>query len=96
MFSDNLKIIIFSVKVMLMTTTHALIPISFANATTLDSGGPKADFVEGINDDGHVDLLVSTKQKLHYLMKISHPRFWLPIPTSVSLIFDLYGASYDI
>ena len=100
MFPNNSKIATYSVTAILrtLTTTYALAPISFSNATTLESGRPKADFVvsEDINGYGHMDLLNSTKRKFHFLMKISYPRFRLPIPISVGLILGIYGVCYDI
>lgn len=75
-----------------------MVPISFANATALGSGRLKTDFVisENIKGDGTVNLLISTKRKQHYPIKDQLSVFGLLIPTLVSLIFGLYGASYDI
>ena len=52
------------------TSAYALPPITFEQASTFESGGPMPNFVssEDINNDGHVDLLISTEKKLHFLL----------------------------
>jgi FG-GAP-like repeat/Domain of unknown function (DUF5666) len=49
---------------------YAQTPINYDQANTFETGGPMPNFVssEDMNNDGHVDLLVSTERKLHFLL----------------------------
>lgn len=72
MFSNKFIFKLLGTVAALMASTHiyAETSIVFDNPITSESGGPKPDFVstEDINNDGYEDLLISTEQKLHFLM----------------------------
>ncbi len=64
------KLISAALMAIIGTSASALTPVNFDQATTFESGGPMPNFVssEDINNDGHVDLLISTEKKLHFLL----------------------------
>lgn len=72
MSSKSIKKIQLSTLVVLAMSSiaYAQSPIEYNPANTFETGGPMPNFVssEDINNDGHVDLLVSTERKLHFLM----------------------------
>jgi len=72
MFLQIIKKLILNGFLLIISSTlvYAQEPIVFGAATTFETGGPKPDFVsvEDINNDNHIDMLVSTEKKLHFLM----------------------------
>jgi len=72
MFSTNFQKELFYILLasFMSSFAYAQTPISYHQANTFESGGPMPNFVssEDINSDGHVDLLVSTERKIHFLM----------------------------
>lgn len=72
MCSTNFNTKLFCILFTFFTGSFAFAqtPIRYNQANTFESGGPIPNFVssEDINNDGHIDLLVSTERKIHFLM----------------------------